>query len=122
MAALQDHPNIDPRSVLDEAIAREAGKRLTHYASFKSSKRGAQVKLALARLIAAIDEGSYVEPSKIAVGDFVRDRIDQWEAAPDGITARTAQRYRQLAENQNRAASRRQETAEAYPARYRGLA
>ena len=30
---------------------------------------------------------------------FVRARVDQWEAAGD-ITARTAQRYRQLVENQ----------------------
>jgi integrase len=33
------------------------------------------------------------------VANFVRERIDQWEAADD-ITARTAQRYRQLATNQ----------------------
>jgi integrase len=33
------------------------------------------------------------------VADFVRARVDQWEAAGD-ISARTAQRYRQLVENQ----------------------
>jgi integrase len=36
----------------------------------------------------------------MTVADFVRARIDQWEAAPDGITARTAQRYRQLTKSQ----------------------
>jgi integrase len=35
----------------------------------------------------------------MSVAIFVRARVDQWEAAGD-ITARTAQRYRQLTENQ----------------------
>src|SRR5262249_9762282 len=42
---------------------------------------------------------AYVEPNKITVAEFVRNRIDQWEAGGD-ITARTAARYRELAENQ----------------------
>lgn len=36
---------------------------------------------------------------RIRVAEFVRSRIDQWEAAAD-ITARTAGRYRELNENQ----------------------
>jgi integrase len=74
------------------------GERIIQYHSFKGTKREAQVKLA--ELIAAVSSGSYVELSKITVADFVRRRVDQWEAAPDGITARTAQRYRQLTEHQ----------------------
>lgn len=73
------------------------GKRKTAFHSFRGSKREAQAKLA--ELITAVGKGSYVEPSKIAVADFVRTRVDQWEAAGD-ISARTAQRYRQLVENQ----------------------
>jgi integrase len=46
-----------------------------------------------------VGTGNYVEPSKLTVADFVRARVDQWEAAGD-ISARTAQRYRQLVENQ----------------------
>jgi hypothetical protein len=53
----------------------------------------------LAELIAAVGKGSYVEPSKVTVGEFVRARVDQWEAIGD-ISARTAQRYRQLVEHQ----------------------
>ena len=71
--------------------------RKTAYRSFKGTKREAQVKLA--ELIAATNSGSYIEPSKMTVADFVRARVDQWEAAGN-ITARTAQRYRQLVENQ----------------------
>src|SRR5215813_8905915 len=73
------------------------GKRRRKWHTFKGTKREAQVKKA--ELIAALSQGSYVERSKVSVAEFVRSRIDQWEAAGD-ITARTAQRYRQLADNQ----------------------
>lgn len=73
------------------------GRRKRKWHSFKGTKREAQVKKA--ELIAALSQGSYVERSKVTVAEFVRGRIDQWEAAGE-ITARTAQRYRQLAENQ----------------------
>lgn len=72
-------------------------KRKIQYVSFRGTKREAQVKLA--ELVASVGRGSYVEPSKATVADFVRARVDQWEAAGD-ISARTAQRYRQLVENQ----------------------
>jgi Phage integrase, N-terminal SAM-like domain len=71
--------------------------RRISYVSFKGTKREAQTKLA--ELLATVGKGEYVEPSKTTVADFVRARVDQWEAAGD-ISARTAQRYRQLVENQ----------------------
>ena len=55
------------------------GKRASRYHSFKGTKREAQRKLA--ELIAAASSGSYIEPSKMTVADFVRARVDQWEAA-----------------------------------------
>ena len=73
------------------------GKRQVQYHSFKGTKREAQLKLA--ELIASVGKGAYVEPHKITVGDFLRARVDQWEAAGE-ISARTAQRYRQLVKNQ----------------------
>jgi integrase len=76
---------------------RDQGRRKIQYASFRGTKREAQNKLA--ELIASVGQGSYIEPSKTTVADFVRARVDQWEAAGD-ISARTAQRYRQLVENQ----------------------
>jgi integrase len=75
----------------------ETGQRKRKWHSFVGTKREAQVKKA--ELIAAISQGSYVERSKIMVAEFVRARVDQWEAAGN-ITARSAQRYRQLVENQ----------------------
>jgi integrase len=74
-----------------------AGRRKIQYVSFKGSRREAQAKLT--ELLAAVGKGDYVEPSKIAVADFVQSRISQWEAAGN-ITARTAQRYRGLTEHQ----------------------
>jgi integrase len=81
----------------DAGTDPETGKRLTRYHSFKGTRRAAQAKLI--ELLAAVGQGSYAEPSKATVTDFVRGRIDQWEAAGD-ITPRTAQRYRQLLDNQ----------------------
>jgi integrase len=76
---------------------RSGGKRETRYVTVRGSKRDAQIKLA--ELLASVGQGSFVEPHKTTVAAFVRARVDQWEAAGD-ITARTAQRYRQLVEHQ----------------------
>jgi integrase len=75
----------------------QTGKRKRRWHSFTGTKRQAQVKCA--ELVAAAGRGDYVEPSKATLAELVRARIDQWEAAGD-ISARTAQRYRQLAEHQ----------------------
>src|SRR5260370_24586451 len=81
----------------DLGVDTLSGKRRIRYAAFKGTKREAQIKMAA--LITSVGTGSYVEPSKTTLADFVRARVDQWEAAAD-ISARTAQRYRQLVENQ----------------------
>lgn len=73
------------------------GKRKIQYITFRGTKREAQVRLA--ELIASVAGNNYVERSKITVAEFVRDRITLWEAAGK-ITARTAARYGELAENQ----------------------
>jgi integrase len=73
------------------------GARKIQYISFKGTKREAQIKLA--ELIASVGKGAYVEPHKVTVAEFVRARVDRWEAA-GAISARTAQRYRQLLEHQ----------------------
>jgi Arm DNA-binding domain len=71
----------------------QTGRRRRKWHSFKGTKREAQKECA--RLIASIGQGSYVERSSATVAEFVRGRVDQWEAA-GAITARTAQRYRQV--------------------------
>jgi integrase len=73
------------------------GKRKRKWHSFKGAKREAQVECA--KLIAAVGKGDYIEPTRATVTEFVRMRIDQWEAAGD-ISARTAERQRQLLAHQ----------------------
>jgi integrase len=75
----------------------QTGKRKRKWHSYHGTKRGAQTKQA--ELVALMGNGDYVEPSKVTVAEFMRARVNQWEAASD-ISARTAQRYRQLVENQ----------------------
>jgi integrase len=79
------------------------GKRKIQFVSFRGTKREAQVKLG--ELVAAVGNNSYIEPSKITVAEHVRARVDQWQAAYDpaaktGISRKTAERYRELVENQ----------------------
>jgi integrase len=85
------------RIKLDVARDRVSGKRTIVYTTVRGSKRDAQARLAA--MVAAIDAGTYVSPSKTTVVDFLRERVAQWEAAGD-VSARTAQRHRQLVENQ----------------------
>jgi integrase len=75
----------------------QTGKRRRRWHSVRGGKREAQ-RLA-AELITKVRQGTYVERSKTSVGDFARTRIDQWEAGGH-ITARSAARYRLLAQCQ----------------------
>jgi integrase len=84
-------------AIVIELRDETTGKRKHKWHSFRGTKREAQIERA--RLIASVGEGTYVERSKKTVAEFVRTRVDLWEAAGD-ISARTAQRYRQLVENQ----------------------
>ena len=85
------------RLKFDAGRDEKTGKRKTQFHTFRGTKRQAQVKLA--ELIASVAQAKYVEPSKLTVADWVRARVDHWEAAGE-ISARTAERYRELVENQ----------------------
>jgi len=76
----------------------DGSKRKRHWHKLDNCRDKKEAKGRMAEIIAAMRQGSYVDPSKMTVAEFVRSRVDQWEA--DGISARTAQRYRQLVENQ----------------------
>jgi hypothetical protein len=73
-----------------------AGKRLIRYTTVRGPKAAAQA--ALARLLAAHDEGTLVEPSKTSLGDYMRSWLDT--AATLKLSPKTAERYRQLIERQ----------------------
>ena len=74
-------------------VERADGQRQTRYRSFKGSRRAADLELT--RLLARVQDGGHVEPSKIKVGDFVRTRIDLWAAA-EQISARTRENNHEL--------------------------
>ena len=71
------------------------GKRVTKYATFRGTKRKAQEELT--RLLAQRNEGSYVDPTKMTVGQYLR----HWLAADIDrrVAARTAARHRGIVEN-----------------------
>lgn len=73
------------------------GRRLVKTKNVKGTKRDAERELR--NILSAVDSGGYSGPTKITVAEYVRQRIDQWQAA-GAVSARTAQRYRQLIENQ----------------------
>src|SRR5262245_31604057 len=69
------------------------GVRKIQYITVRGSKRDAQAKLTA--LLASVGDGSFVEPSKLTVGEHVATRIAVWRDAGD-IGNRTAERYGQL--------------------------
>lgn len=79
-------------------LGRDAtGRRNIQYVTFRGTKVEAQQKLH--DLLSAAGKGSYIEPSKVTLGEFLRDRLAQWKAGAT-ITPRTAERYGELIEHQ----------------------
>jgi integrase len=79
-------------------LPRENGERRTQYVTVQANgKKEAREKLAA--LIASVGSGSYVEPSRATVADFVAGRIDQW-AASGALSPRSAGRYGEILRNQ----------------------
>jgi integrase len=70
------------------------GKRITKYATFRGTKRKAQEELT--RLLAQRNEGSYVDPTKMTVAEYLR----HWLAADIDrrVAARTAAHHRGIVE------------------------
>ncbi len=73
------------------------GVRKRKWHSFKGSKRQAQAECA--RLITAMKEGAYVEANKLTVGQYLLDRLTQWQTGKK-ISPKTAERYGELIHNQ----------------------
>src|SRR5215831_574845 len=68
-----------------------------HSVTFKGNISEARKKLR--ELLKSGDDGTHVEPSKMTVTEFVRERVNQWEASGQ-ISARTAERHRYSVDNQ----------------------
>jgi integrase len=70
------------------------GKRKTRFVTVRGTKKAAQVELI--RLLAEVEAGTSVAPSKVTVAEYVR----AWLNSPDGLSPKTLERYQQLAERQ----------------------
>src|SRR5215207_6834342 len=72
------------------------GKRDTQFVTVRGTKKEAQVELT--RLLASMEAGNLVEPSKLTVAAY----IQEWITAAETLTlsSKTAERYRQLVEAQ----------------------
>jgi integrase len=70
----------------------ETGKRRRKWHSFKGTKREAQIECA--RLVSEISGGTYIEPAKTTVGQF----LDRWlEHMKSQVAPRTHERYSEIA-------------------------
>src|SRR5262245_49728068 len=72
---------------------REGGGRKIRYKSFKGSRRDATAELN--KILAQAADGIAIEPSKVTVGAYVAQRIEQW-ASSGRISPKTQERYRTL--------------------------
>ena len=70
------------------------GKRATRFVTVRGTKKDAQRELI--RLLAAVENGTAVDPSRLTVAEYLRGWLD----SEDGLSPKTLERYRQLAENQ----------------------
>lgn len=77
-----------------EATPTPGGARRTRYVTFHGDRAAA--KKELARLVAAELDGNGVDPSKVTVAQHLRTWLD----GNPGLSAKTAERYRQLLEQQ----------------------
>src|SRR5215831_13778407 len=68
--------------------------RQTCYLRVRGTRKDAERELA--RLVAAVHNGTLVEPSKITVAEYLR----AWLSGAHGLAGKTVERYRQLVEQQ----------------------
>lgn len=68
------------------------GRRKTRYITFRGGKKAAQQELR--RLLGTVDEGRFVEPSKLSVAEY----LERWleEHAKHNVSGKTFERYTEL--------------------------
>jgi integrase len=72
----------------------ESGKRLTKFKTVRGSKTDAQKELR--RLLGQVDNGTFADPGKLTLGDY----LDQWLHGHRGsVSPRTAERYAEQIDN-----------------------
>jgi integrase len=82
------------RLKFDLGLDSVTGKRSTRFVTVRGKRQDAQRELA--RLLDEVHKGTLIEPSKTTVAEYVR----AWLDGAHGLTPKTLERYRQLAEQQ----------------------
>lgn len=80
--------------VIDVGRDPTTGKRKRIYRAFRGTKREAEKEMA--RLIAELEKGTYVEPSKLTFGDYLKEWLKNREH--DNLSPTTLRRYSQIVE------------------------
>jgi len=75
-------------------LASGTGQRQTIFVTVRGKRQDAERELT--RLIATADNGSFIEPTKVTIADYMQ----AWLDGPHGLAGKTAERYRQLADHQ----------------------
>ena len=70
------------------------GERMTRFVTVRGKRQDAEKELT--RLLSSAENGTLVEPTKTTVADTLRSWLD----GPHGLAAKTAERYRELADRQ----------------------
>src|SRR5262249_980734 len=78
-------------------VAPVNGKRQTRTQTFRGALR--EAKNELARVLAQVADGGYVNPSKVTIAEHLRTRLQIWRVKGT-VGRKAAERYGQLIENQ----------------------
>jgi len=71
------------------------GKRLRHFENVKGNKKDAQQRLA--ELLVTIEQGSYSKPTRLTVGQWLKDWVDSYVTT--NCSLRTVDSYRTEIDN-----------------------
>jgi len=76
----------------DDGVDVATGRRKARQFTVKGTRQDAQRELT--RLLGSADAGTLPEPSKMTIADYLRE----WLEGTHGLSKKTAERYRELAE------------------------
>jgi len=81
----------------DEGRDPLTGKRRQRNKSIKGTKRNAEAELR--KILTALDSGVYIKPTKLTVGDLLRQWLENYVDVSNNVRARTGEGYHMMCEN-----------------------
>jgi len=80
----------------DEGRDPLTGKRRQRNKSIKGTKRNAEAELR--KILTALDSGVYIKPTKLTVGDLLRQWLENYVDVSNNVRARTGEGYHMMCE------------------------